>query len=276
MAVSHSYLDYLKAAFNAKPAGMFVAPNWIGLGIFGLLGLLNPGFWLLGAGLEAGYLFTLANHSRFRRAIDAAKETSPDYSSRILKLRAALPPQDDLRYSDFHAKCRHSVQALPDNSALHETLASVSWLFLQLLHSQLAVSRLLNKVQKEDREEGSLEERLEAVDTRLAQQGIASDLRNTLQSTREILAERQLAQSEMEAKLGYLAAELSRLEEQVGLLHDRAHLDRNAPELDTSVQRVTSGISAATAWMSREKELLGDLGAGLDEPPPSAIFQSES
>ena len=43
--------DYVREAFNARPIGMFVPPNWIGLGLFGLLGIINPGFWLIGAGL---------------------------------------------------------------------------------------------------------------------------------------------------------------------------------------------------------------------------------
>ena len=34
-----SFWSYLKAAFNARPFGMFIAPNWIGLAGFGLLGL---------------------------------------------------------------------------------------------------------------------------------------------------------------------------------------------------------------------------------------------
>ena len=30
--------DYIREAFNARPIGMFVPPNWIGLGAFALLG----------------------------------------------------------------------------------------------------------------------------------------------------------------------------------------------------------------------------------------------
>ncbi len=283
MAAPRRYSDYLKAAFHAKPAGMFVAPNWIGVGLFGLLGVLNPGFWLVGAGLEVAYLVSLANHSRFRRAVDNAERiagpgasSASGYTARIAALRAALPPQDDERYRDFTAKCRHTVHALPDNSALHETLAHVSWLFLQLLNSRLAVSRLLETARAEDREEGTLSKRLLQIEARLAQPGHDDGLRRTLESTRDILKERVQAQSEMENKLGYLDAELSRLEEQVSLLHDRAQLDRDAPALSGSIDRVTAGISGATAWMSREKELLGDLGGSLDEPPPSAIFETES
>ena len=52
MAEKPGFFDYITAAFNARPFGMFVAPNWIGLGAFGLLGMVEPGFWVVGAGLE--------------------------------------------------------------------------------------------------------------------------------------------------------------------------------------------------------------------------------
>ena len=28
-----TFWDYVHAAFNARPAGMFIPPNWIGLGV---------------------------------------------------------------------------------------------------------------------------------------------------------------------------------------------------------------------------------------------------
>jgi len=75
MPAKSGFLDYVRAAFNARPFGMFVAPNWIGLGAFGLLGLMNPGFWVLGAGLELGYLLTLSTNPRFQRAISVGPWT---------------------------------------------------------------------------------------------------------------------------------------------------------------------------------------------------------
>ncbi len=69
--VKSNFWTYLKAAFNARPFGMFVAPNWIGLAAIGLLGLTNPGFWLVGAGVELAYLLGLATNPRFQRAIAA-------------------------------------------------------------------------------------------------------------------------------------------------------------------------------------------------------------
>ena len=62
--------SYLAAAFNARPFGMFVAPNWVGLVAFGLAGLTNPGFWLIGAGVELAYLFGLATNRRFQQVVD--------------------------------------------------------------------------------------------------------------------------------------------------------------------------------------------------------------
>src|SRR5262249_61326980 len=62
-----SFWDYVRAAFNARPAGMFIPPNWIGLGVFGFLGVLNPGFWIIGLGCELGYLGWLGTHPRFQR-----------------------------------------------------------------------------------------------------------------------------------------------------------------------------------------------------------------
>ena len=75
MASKPGFAKYVTAAFNARPFGMFVAPNWIGLAAFGLLGMTNPGFWVLGAGLELGYLFLLATNERFQRTVTSRPQS---------------------------------------------------------------------------------------------------------------------------------------------------------------------------------------------------------
>ena len=47
---------YIKAAFNARPIGMFVPPNWVGIVALALAGLVNPGIWAVGAGLEVRHI----------------------------------------------------------------------------------------------------------------------------------------------------------------------------------------------------------------------------
>ena len=85
MAAKPGFFDYITAAFNARPFGMFVAPNWIGLGAFGLLGMMEPGFWVLGAGLELGYLLALSTNERFQRLVAAVPlvEATTDWNKRI-------------------------------------------------------------------------------------------------------------------------------------------------------------------------------------------------
>ena len=108
MPAKTGFLDYVRAAFNARPFGMFVAPNWIGLGAFGLLGLMDPGFWVLGAGLELGYLLTLSTNPRFQRAT-ASKPLSAarsEWNDRIERLTAQLNDEDQGRYAALAERCR--------------------------------------------------------------------------------------------------------------------------------------------------------------------------
>ena len=65
--------SYLAAAFNARPFGMPIPPNWFGVVAFALLGaFVNPGFWLIGAGLEGLYLWALSKNPRFRALVDSS------------------------------------------------------------------------------------------------------------------------------------------------------------------------------------------------------------
>src|SRR5690606_12425289 len=83
--------SYLGAAFNARPFGMPVPPNWFALAAFGLLGaIVNPGFWLIGAGIEGLYLWTLSRHPRFRAAVDAEAKPGQNWNSRYQSLIAHL------------------------------------------------------------------------------------------------------------------------------------------------------------------------------------------
>src|SRR6185503_7645803 len=82
--------NYFWAAFNARPLGMPVPPNWFGLAAFGLLGaLINPGLWLVGLGLEGLYLWAIGRNARFRNTIDAAAGFS-DSTTRYEDLLAHL------------------------------------------------------------------------------------------------------------------------------------------------------------------------------------------
>src|SRR5688572_1173070 len=99
---------YIKAAFNARPMGMFVAPNWVGLGAFALLGILNPGFWAIGAGLELAYLFTLSSNKRFQKTVDAQQLSGAgeESAAKLQTLLNGLGPAERQRYQALEWRCR--------------------------------------------------------------------------------------------------------------------------------------------------------------------------
>jgi len=97
------FAKYLAAAFNARPWGMLVAPNWVGIGTFALLGVLNPGLWLIGAGLELLYMFGLLSSNRFRRWVDSqllAGERSV-WDTRTDRLVESLTHSAQIRYQSL-------------------------------------------------------------------------------------------------------------------------------------------------------------------------------
>ena len=110
MAAKPGFMHYVGAAFNARPFGMFVAPNWIGLAAVGMLGVLNPGFWILGAGLELGYLLLLATNQRFQRAVASRplSASRAEWNERINRLMERLHGDDRGRYEAL-------AEALPDD-----------------------------------------------------------------------------------------------------------------------------------------------------------------
>src|SRR6185503_15735454 len=143
MAAKPGFLDYLSAAFNARPLGMFVAPNWVGLAAFGILGAANPGFWVLGAGLELGYLFALATNKRFQNTVSSRPVTAArtEWNQRIQRVLGRLDPADRKEYDALAERCRSIVEMQMQNAPeapegleqQAESLGRLSWMYLRLL-----------------------------------------------------------------------------------------------------------------------------------------------
>src|SRR3954454_13102258 len=100
--------DYVKGAFNARSLGMFVAPNWIGVALFALLGWWTPAFWLIGAGLELAYLYVLATNKRFQRYVAGSEmvEAQQATQQKLHVLLNNLTPTLQQRYRGLERRCR--------------------------------------------------------------------------------------------------------------------------------------------------------------------------
>ena len=273
------FAGYLAAAFNARPFGMFVAPNWIGVAGFSLLGLLNPGFWLIGLGLEVGYLATLATNKRFQRAIDrkASAATDKEWQARHDELLSRLTDVDQARYVALVARCRaileHQAQGeehAPFLEAQQESLARLTWMYLRLLLARRAMARLLRDGNAEEQED-AIEARAHKLRDRLNNPELSEELRRSLTSQLEIVEQRLAQREEGKEKLAFLDAELGRLQEQAELLREQAVLSTDPRHLSERIDSITATLGGTAKWITEQQRVYGALEDLMEEPPPLAM-----
>lgn len=272
-----SFWSYLKAAFNARPFGMFIAPNWIGLAGFGLLGLTNPGFWLLGAGAELAYLLALVTNGRFQRVVDRRSTAGEEdeWKGRMEAMVRRLSDTDQARYVAFVSRCRTILDQLtqqdPSGSAakVHgENLSKLIWVYIRLLVARRAMSRVLKEPTLGETQE--IEHRLAEVRARLADESLGPDLRRSLTSQAEILEQRVTQRREGREKLDFLEAEILRIQEQVELLREQSALSTDAEGISARLDEITGSLGGASQWINDQQKLYGSMDDLLDEPPPVA------
>lgn len=276
MAAKPGFLDYVTAAFNARPFGMFVAPNWIGLATFGMLGVLNPGFWVLGAGLEVGYLLTLATNRRFQRAVSSRplSASRAEWNERIARLTARLQPEDRARHDALVERGRaiidlqthggaetpHGVESQADG------LGRLSWLFLRLLVARRTIATVIA-----DDEGRVLESRVKALEREAADESAPSDLRRSLSGQAEILNQRIAQRTEARRKLAFIDAELSRIEAQVELIREEAALSTDPELLSRRIDEIAATLGGTGQWIRDQQQVYGAMEDLLTEPPPLSV-----
>jgi len=277
MASKPGFLDYVTAAFNARPLGMFVAPNWVGLAAFALLGVSNPGFWVLGAGLELGYLLTLATNPRFQRAVSsrplAAART--EWNERIQRLSSRIDRNDRERFQALSQRCAsildlqtHGATETPQGIETQaDSLGRLSWMFLRLL---VARSTILTVV-REGEDEELLAQRRAALERQAGDESAPADLRRSLSGQIEILQQRIDQRVEAERKLTYIDAELARIEEQVELIREQAALSTDPEILSRRIDEITATLGGTGQWIRDQQQVYGAMEDLLTEPPPLTI-----
>lgn len=277
MASKPGFLDYVAAAFNARPLGMFVAPNWVGLAAFGLLGIANPGFWVLGAGLELGYLLTLATNARFQRAVASQPLAAAraEWNARIDRLRSRLDRDDRERFAALSQRCAsiidlqtHGGAETPQGIETQvDSLGRLSWMFLRLL---VARSMILRVVEGGE-DVALLERRRDALQRQLRDGGGPADLRRSIQGQLEILEQRIEQRAEGEQKLAYTDAELLRIEEQVELIREQAALSTDPEILSRRIDEIAATLGGTGQFIREQQNVYGAMEDLLTEPPPLTL-----
>jgi hypothetical protein len=274
MASRPGFLGYVAAAFNARPIGMFVAPNWVGLAAFGLLGFANPGFWVLGAGLELGYLLALATNARFQRAVNARPLTAAReaWNARIQQVLGRLDPADRAVYDALANRCRsivemqlHGATEPPHGlEAQADSLGRLSWMYLRLLLARRMISQVLGGAS----EDADLQERIASLERQQAQPGLDSELARSIGGQLEILRQRLEGRTSGDRKLAFIEAELERIRQQVELIREQAALSTDPELLSRRIDAITTSLGTTGQWIRDQQQLYGAMDDLLGEPPP--------
>ncbi len=274
------FRDYVREAFSARPIGMFIPPNWVGIGVLTFLGLLNPGFWVIGIGLELAYLGVLAHNPRFQRLVAAKKqwESRRLWQSKVDELVDQLSPDGQRRYRALEIRCRSILEQQLRGTGVaagldtqSEGLGRLLWVYLRLLMTRQAIERIVQESSGGSEDAARLQERVENLKTRLAQESVTEELRKSLTGQIEILQQRIEKRREAKEKLAFLDAELMRIQEQAELVREQAVLSTDPETVSQRIDQITTTLGGTSQWISEQQKIYGAVEDLLAEPPPLSV-----
>jgi hypothetical protein len=284
------FWDYLVAAFNARPIGMFVPPNWLMLALFGILGIQEPGMLVVGAGVELAYLSALATNQRFQRFVAGERLVSSqrNVQTQLQTLFTSLSDGDRRRYQRLAVRCQGVLEQqfgrstdAPGYTPQSESLGKLTWMFLRLLVTRQAILRVVSAasgpatvVRMSDYPQAppgerteDLQRRLAELQRRLADSTLSDELRHSLQSQADLLSQRLKRRAEAERKLTFLDAELQRIEEQIELIREQAVLCPDPETFSHRIDEIGATLSGTADWIAEQHRTLGAMDDLLSEPP---------
>jgi hypothetical protein len=264
-----AWVRYLWKAFNARPFGAPIPPFWFVGAAFGLLGFfLDPGFYLIGAGVTAACVALVAGNARFRNTVDAGDlalaTPAPDPHARLLE---RLDAPSRARQAKLEEQCRQLQSVLETANAGSEHIQGVwqlAQLHLRLLVARSAADSVVSNAEGEDGKH--LSGQLAELDRRLAQANLDSDLREALEDQSKVLKERIAMQTEAGRRLQVLDAEIGRIHEQIALIREQALLTTDASGIARSVDALSTFLNESSHWLHEQQEIFGDLDSITPDP----------
>ena len=265
--------SYLAAAFNARPFGMPVPPNWFGIAVFALLGaFVNPGLWLIGAGLEGLYLWALSRNPRFRANVDAGGK-GDDWVARYNALSDHLDEDARWRQESIETQAREIVDLLSRTGATDMQKSDVrqmAWLHLKLLAARASILQVINAAERDKR---SLHDQELRVIERLSDQTLSDELKRSLEQQLEVLRSRRAGHTDAQHRRELIEAELERLRQQVSLVREQALLATDEHSVASSLDALSASLNEANRWLRDQRELFAGLDGLTDEPPPEELLR---
>lgn len=277
--------DYLKEAFHRRPRvpGLGALPlNYLFLGAAGVLGLANPGFWLLGIALELSYLFGKSTSARFQKLVQGERllAAKRSWEEQVQDAVDRLAPSSRERYQRLLTQCQRilGISQTLDSGGLDSLrqmrtggLNQMLWIFLRMLSTREILAENLARVAPEALEEeiARLEERLAGLRPDEAADSPISALERSLRGTLDIQRKRLENLERSRQSLAVVDAELERIEQQVVLIREESATGDKAEVLSHRLDTVTDALGETNRWLEQNARIFGELGADpLGQAPP--------
>ncbi len=263
-----TFWDYVKEAFHRRAQlpllGMMPA-NKMALAAFAVLGLANPGFWFLGAGLEVAYLTWLAGSERFQKLVKAERllEVQESWKERVHQSVARLSEEGRDRYRRLLGQCRRilGISETFDGDSLGNfrdmrarSLNQLLGIYLRMLTSKEVIKANVVGLDRE-----KLQEEARKLEKRLAETSDEGPLARSLQGTLDIHRRRLENLDRAGDSLKVIDAELDRIEKQVELIREESAVSGKPELLSTRLDAVTSAMSETTRWMDQHSDFFSSL-----------------
>ena len=230
---------------------------------FGLAGLFNPGFWLLGLAGIVAFVGGRSSSERFQKLM-AAERLAARAGTAEDRMKAAyerLEPASQARYRALVVVCREilGLGAGAGESGLTDfragNLNQLLSLFLRLLASREAITDTLARVDRPQLEAG-----LETLKARLAAAGDPEGpLARSLRATLEIQEKRVTNLDTATNNLAVVDAELERIEQQVRLVREESAVSRSPEALSARLDAVSRTLGETSRFLDQHAEIFSDL-----------------
>lgn len=256
-------LEYLKRAFWLGPVvpGLGRLPvNALATLGFGILGFGHPAFWLLGAGLEAAYLASVATHPRFQRLIKAERRRagSAEAEQGRQALTARLAPPARQRLAAIEQKRDRILQLAGEAQAgefevesQRDALDRLTWIYLKLL-----VARYYLESSRFQASEADLKRQIADLEREVAAGGASAALRDS-QAARLRLLRQRLGNLEVGGQtLKQVDSDLARIEAQVDLALENATLRGGGAAVTANLELASQALGEGLYFGDAETAVL--------------------
>jgi hypothetical protein len=269
-----SLWDYARAAFFARRRvkGLGGVPfNALGVLAVAVAGLLNPGIWLIGGGLELAYLTWLSHNERFRTLVrgERLRRSARSLDEQLESMVAGLSTESQARWRRLRQRCgqirERAAAAAPALGGI-DGASEAGLNSLLTIHARLLASREALRGYMAEGTRQELERKVEAAAQRLA--AATSDaVKRSVESSLEILKKRVEHARQAGEHLQVVEAELDRIENQVDLIAEDLAVSGDPTVLSARIDAVTSTLTEANRFLQANELLVGALGA--DAAPPA-------